>query len=211
MICCRKAPWCGLPKDELRPRFRYEVKNGSERFSAHGHGLPLPGLGTIALYAPALTFGFVNYDDEFYVINNPHVNHGLTGGGLAGHSRPGYAANWHPLTWLSHMMDVQFFGLRAGGHHATSVPARAQFRAFVPGVAADDGCLLAERRSTGCLPGTPCTWSRSCVDCGTQGRAQRVFLDALALAWPATWRMSKRRFLISNSITWRRCCFSLWD
>jgi hypothetical protein len=81
----------------------------------------LLGLGAIALYAPALTCGFVNYDDQLYVTGNPHVNHGLTLEGLRWAFQAGYAANWHPLTWLSHMADVQFFGLRAGGHHVTSV------------------------------------------------------------------------------------------
>ncbi|HUD47611.1 MAG TPA: tetratricopeptide repeat protein [Candidatus Baltobacteraceae bacterium] len=79
------------------------------------------GLGTIALYSPAFTFGFVNLDDEIYVTANPHVNRGLTSTGLLWAFQSGYAANWHPLTWLSHMVDSQIFGPRAGGHHATSL------------------------------------------------------------------------------------------
>ncbi|MGA2176816.1 MAG: tetratricopeptide repeat protein [Verrucomicrobiota bacterium] len=81
----------------------------------------LLGLGTIALYAPALTFSFVNYDDQLYVLNNPNVNHGLTAAGLGWAFQAGYAANWHPLTWLSHMVDCQVFGLRPGGPHAINV------------------------------------------------------------------------------------------
>src|ERR1700677_317135 len=79
------------------------------------------GLGTLALYSAAFHFGFVNYDDQLYVVLNPHVNKGLTGAGLAWAFQAGYAANWHPLTWLSHMLDCQVFGLRAGGHHLTNV------------------------------------------------------------------------------------------
>ena len=81
----------------------------------------LLGLGTIALYAPAFTFGFVNYDDPFYVVNNPHVNHGLTASGVGWAFQAGYAANWHPLTWLSHMLDVEVFGLRPAGSHVVNV------------------------------------------------------------------------------------------
>ncbi len=81
----------------------------------------LLGLGTIALYAPTLTFSFVNFDDQLYVTQNPHVKQGLSAGGLGWAFQAGYAANWHPVTWLSHMLDVQLFGLRAGGHHASNV------------------------------------------------------------------------------------------
>jgi protein O-mannosyl-transferase len=81
----------------------------------------LLGLGTIALYAPALTFNFVNYEDQLYVVNNPHVNHGLTAGGLGWAFQAGYAGNWHPLTWMSHMLDVHLFGMRAGAQHATNL------------------------------------------------------------------------------------------
>ncbi len=66
-------------------------------------------VGTIALYFPALHFGFVNVDDV-YVTANPNVNHGLTAHGLAWAFQAGYAGNWHPATWISHMVDAQFFG-----------------------------------------------------------------------------------------------------
>jgi protein O-mannosyl-transferase len=82
------------------------------------------GLGTIGLYAPAFTFNYVNYDDPLYVINNPHVNHGLAGAfGWA--FQAGYGHAWQPLTWLSHALDCQIFGLKPGGHHATSIVLHA--------------------------------------------------------------------------------------
>ncbi|HEY3856632.1 MAG TPA: tetratricopeptide repeat protein [Verrucomicrobiae bacterium] len=80
----------------------------------------LLAIGTIALYFPALHFNFVNVDDV-YVTANPNVNHGLTGHGLAWAFQAGYAGNWHPVTWISHMADAQVFGARAGWHHAMNL------------------------------------------------------------------------------------------
>jgi tetratricopeptide (TPR) repeat protein len=78
------------------------------------------GLITLGLYLPALYHGFVEYDDQQYVTDNPRVQAGLTWNGLVW-AFGFHAGNWHPLTWLSHMVDCQIFGARAGGHHLTSV------------------------------------------------------------------------------------------
>ncbi len=78
-------------------------------------------LGTLALYYPALQNGFVNYDDPAYVTSNFHVQQGLTSRSVAWAFTSTAEANWHPLTWISHMLDVQLFGLRPAGHHAQSV------------------------------------------------------------------------------------------
>jgi len=78
-------------------------------------------LGTLALYYPALGNGFVNYDDPPYVTSNWQVQQGLTSRGLAWAFTTTTEVNWHPLTWISHMADVQLFGLRPAGHHAQSV------------------------------------------------------------------------------------------
>ncbi len=78
-------------------------------------------LGTLVLYYPALENGFVNYDDPAYVTSNWHVQQGLTSRSLAWAFTSTAEANWHPLTWISHMLDVQLFGLRPAGHHAQSV------------------------------------------------------------------------------------------
>jgi protein O-mannosyl-transferase len=78
--------------------------------------------GTALLYAPAIRNGFVNYDDPDYVTRNPEVLQGLTWHNLAwafGTSNP--AANWHPLTWMSHMLDVTLYGTKPAGHHLTNV------------------------------------------------------------------------------------------
>lgn len=79
-------------------------------------------LGALLLYLPALNNGFVNYDDPDYITANAHVLQGLSGDNVKwafGTDNP--AANWHPLTWISHMLDVQLFGLQPRGHHANSV------------------------------------------------------------------------------------------
>lgn len=83
------------------------------------------GLGlvliTLGLYSRVLHHDFVQFDDQDYVTDNPHVRAGLTPGGVAWAFTQVKSANWHPLTWLSHMLDCEVFSLRAGGHHFTSV------------------------------------------------------------------------------------------
>lgn len=76
----------------------------------------------VALYLPTLHNGFVNYDDPEYVTRNAHVLQGLNWQSVKwafGTQRT--VANWHPLTWLSHMIDVQVFGLTPWGHHLINV------------------------------------------------------------------------------------------
>src|SRR5262249_36495942 len=76
---------------------------------------------TLVVYAQVRHFNFVTFDDPDYVTENPHVGGGLTWQNGVWAFTSGYAANWHPLTWLSHMLDVRLFGLNAGGHHITNV------------------------------------------------------------------------------------------
>jgi len=78
-------------------------------------------LGTALLYLPVLHFDFVNIDDPLYIIHNPHIRT-LSDQSLAWCFQAGYAFMWHPLTWMSHLLDYQLYGIRyPGGHHATSV------------------------------------------------------------------------------------------
>jgi len=81
----------------------------------------LLALATLALYWPVVHHGFVDYDDDDYVFNNPTVRAGLTWSGLMWALADQHAANWHPLTWLSHMLDCQLFGLNPGAHHLVNV------------------------------------------------------------------------------------------
>ena len=79
------------------------------------------GLITLAVFAPALTHDFLVYDDQVYVTENPHVQAGLTWQGVAWAFRSYAASNWHPVTWLSHMLDCQLYGSKPTGHHLTNV------------------------------------------------------------------------------------------
>ena len=81
----------------------------------------LLGLGTVVIYAPVRHYAFVKLDDDDYITQNPHVIFGLTRGNVGWAFTHFRSSNWHPLTWLSHILDVQLWGLNAGGHHLTSV------------------------------------------------------------------------------------------
>ncbi len=76
---------------------------------------------TLGVYWSVTTHGFVDYDDGDYVTANPQVQRGLTWAGVKWAFTTGHASNWHPLTWLSHLLDVSLFGHRAGGPHLTSL------------------------------------------------------------------------------------------
>jgi protein O-mannosyl-transferase len=76
---------------------------------------------TLALYEPALHNGFVNYDDPDYITDNPHVLHGLSLDNVRWAMTATAASNWHPLTWIVHMADVDFLGVKPTGHHLVSV------------------------------------------------------------------------------------------
>jgi tetratricopeptide (TPR) repeat protein len=74
-------------------------------------------LGTVALYWPILHHPFIHFDDDEYIIGNPHVNSGLSATNFVWAFTTSDQANWHPLTWLSHQADCSLFGLNAGAHH----------------------------------------------------------------------------------------------
>jgi tetratricopeptide (TPR) repeat protein len=86
----------------------------------------------LLLLMVAIAFGrtvqcdFINFDDDAYVYDNPHVAHGLTGESIAWSFTAFHSCNWHPLTWLSHAIDCQVFGTHnAAGHHLTNVALHA--------------------------------------------------------------------------------------
>jgi protein O-mannosyl-transferase len=78
-------------------------------------------LGTLAWFSRAVPHGFIDLDDGDYVTENPQVQAGLSWAGMRWALTANVAANWHPLTLVSHMLDCQLFGGNAHGHHATSV------------------------------------------------------------------------------------------
>jgi protein O-mannosyl-transferase len=77
--------------------------------------------GTAILYWPVTGHAFIGFDDNQYLVQNWHVRSGVTWPAIAWAFRSGYASNWHPLTWISHMLDCQFYGLNPAGHHLTSL------------------------------------------------------------------------------------------
>ncbi len=76
---------------------------------------------TLAIYWQVQRFNFINYDDNMYVTQNNHVKSGINLQSVFSSFTDIKTANWHPLTMLSHMLDWQLFGNKAGGHHWTSV------------------------------------------------------------------------------------------
>jgi tetratricopeptide (TPR) repeat protein len=78
-------------------------------------------LAIAAIYSSAVRFDFVNYDDPWLVSDNPHIKNGLTWDAVRWAFTDNQYDWWHPLTWLSHMADIQFFGLKPGYHHLTSI------------------------------------------------------------------------------------------
>ncbi len=76
---------------------------------------------TLALYNPVNQHPFVNYDDDRYVTGNAHVRQGLTAETFTWALTSTEQANWHPLTWMSHALDVSLFRLNPAGHHFTGV------------------------------------------------------------------------------------------
>jgi len=86
---------------------------------------PLIGLllivATLGVFWQVRSHDFLNYDDDVYVSENSQVQDGFTRESVIWAFTSGYAYNWHPLTWLSHMLDCQLFGLNPGGHHLTNL------------------------------------------------------------------------------------------
>ncbi len=75
----------------------------------------------IGVYYPVLFFDFVNYDTPMYVYENAHVKKGLTFSNIIWAFSTTTLSNWHPLTWLSHILDVELFGLNPAAHHSVNV------------------------------------------------------------------------------------------
>jgi protein O-mannosyl-transferase len=83
--------------------------------------IPALILINLVIYAQARHFNFTHWDDPAYVSKNVEVSHGLTWHGFRWAFTTVHEANWHPLTWLSHMLDVQIFGMASGPHHLVNV------------------------------------------------------------------------------------------
>ncbi len=136
---------------------------------------------TAAVYGQVLNFDFVNYDDHHYVRDNVMVQKALTWQGFLWAFTTTTMANWHPLTWLSHMLDVQLFGLSPGASSSRQCPLSS--------CSIRSSCSWSCRRMTGAL------WRSAFVAAlfalhplhvesvawlaETKGCAQHLLLDAL--------------------------------
>ncbi len=78
-------------------------------------------IAILILYWPVKDHEFINFDDYDYVVNNTYVNKGLSLQNLYWAFSATHSSNWHTLTWISHMMDAEFFGMNPGMHHVTNV------------------------------------------------------------------------------------------
>ena len=107
-----------VPADFTKDPERQEATVSARRLWLAALALALV---TFALYSPLLTAHFINYDDQGYVTDNPHVLHGLTWGGILWAWSHFYFGSYYPLTLMSHMLDCQLYGLWAGGHHLTNL------------------------------------------------------------------------------------------
>ncbi len=76
---------------------------------------------TFAVYAQVINHAFVDFDDEEYIVANPHVRTGLSKANIIWAFTSSHSNNWHPLTWISHMTDAELFGLNPAGHHLVNV------------------------------------------------------------------------------------------
>ena len=97
--------------------------SSSRYWSPQGRLLCCLALAAVVLtvYNPVIHNSFVNYDDEGYIVQNAHVRAGLTRDTVKWAFTTYDQSNWHPLTWLSHALDCEIFGLNPAGHHYTSV------------------------------------------------------------------------------------------
>ncbi len=78
-------------------------------------------LAVWAVFGPVGDFPFLGFDDDVYVTENGHVRNGMSREGLAWAVQDTSTGHWHPLTWLSHMLDVELFGLQPAAHHTTNL------------------------------------------------------------------------------------------
>src|SRR5712692_9641570 len=106
----------------MRRSRRFEPERGRSAVLTPGLWISLGLIAVSAwIYSPVAKHDFVNYDDPQYVSENLYIRLGITRPAVAWAFTTGHECNWHPLTWLSHMLDVQLYGLSPGPHHLSNV------------------------------------------------------------------------------------------
>lgn len=101
-------------------------KTPEQRREERAFEVPFSSARVLALITLVAFWGlwlnqFVHYDDNRYILENPNVVTGITARNLTWAFNVGYGGNWHPLTWMSHMLDCTLFGLNPAGHHAINL------------------------------------------------------------------------------------------
>jgi tetratricopeptide (TPR) repeat protein len=102
------------------PESGNRVPDSNTRWMVLGVCLFLAAI-TWLVFGQTLRHEFINYDDGEYVVRNAQINRGLTLEGIVWSFTHVHSSNWHPLTWISHMLDCQVYGLNPGGHHLSNV------------------------------------------------------------------------------------------
>ena len=124
---------------------------------------------TLSLYWQTHSHKFIHYDDYAYITENPNVRDGFSWQGIKWAFTESYEAAWFPLTWFSHMLDCELFGISPAGHHFTNVSIHiAQVL---------DGRILGQRHRGGDFCFASFTRRVGRMGCGTQGRIVRTVLD----------------------------------
>ncbi len=114
----------GTPSAAPRSRAHDGSAAGARDLRSIGVCLVLVMLVAV-VYAQLGSHQFIHFDDDEYIYNNPHVATGLSAANVAWAMTAYHSNNWHPLTWISHMVDVQLFGLNPGPHHLMTVALHA--------------------------------------------------------------------------------------
>ena len=123
---------------------------------------------SLAVFGQTIHYDFVNFDDDLYVYNAPAIRAGLTAKRDSVAFTSPHARNWHPLTTISHMLDCQLYGLKAGGHHATNVLLHTiAVLLLFPGAAANDRRIVEECHCRSVVCGSP-------VACRVRGMGERT-------------------------------------
>ena len=96
------------------------MDSNANKYWALGICLTL-ALTTLAVFWQVRNHDFIDFDDDLYVTKNPSVQAGLTFHGIKWAFTNTHAYNWHPIVWISHMLDCELYGLNPAGHHLTNV------------------------------------------------------------------------------------------
>ena len=166
---------------------------------------------TLLVFAPVRQNRFLNWDDQSYVTQNDYVQGGLTKAGIVWAFTSSHSANWHPLTWISHMVDVALFGMNPTGHHTTNLLLHAVNAALL---------FLLVHTLTGSV------WRSALVAALFAFHPLRVesvawvaerkdvlstFFGLLSLRRTLTIRSRRSKVESRRSLMRSHSCFSLWD